>query len=236
MVRYLIKFSKESGIKFISHLDLMRTIQKVIRRSNLPIDYSKGFNPHMAMSMAQPLSVGMYSKGEYLDIVLKEELKAEEIKLKLNENSPLGIRFLEIVKIEETKPNEKKAPQSMAAVDGARYKIEIKYNDTTNLLEEIKKMSELSSWDIMKRSKSGEKEVNIKPLVKEFKYTVTNNVLNVETLVGCGSKENLSADLLGSFIKLNTSGANEDAFVDVEREEMYGLNGTKYIPLFKFIK
>ena len=46
-VRYLIKFSKEKDIKFISHLDLMRTIQRIIRRADLPIEYSKGFNPHM---------------------------------------------------------------------------------------------------------------------------------------------------------------------------------------------
>ena len=54
-VRYLIKYSKESEIKFIAHLDLMRTIQRIIKRSELPIEYSKGFNPHMAVSIAQPL-------------------------------------------------------------------------------------------------------------------------------------------------------------------------------------
>ena len=53
-VRYLIKYTKESEIKFISHLDLMRTIQRVIRRAALPIEYSKGFNPHMTISIAQP--------------------------------------------------------------------------------------------------------------------------------------------------------------------------------------
>ena len=60
-MRYLIKFTKEENIKFIAHLDLMRTIQRIIRRSGLPVEYSKGFNPHMALSIAQPLSVGVYS-------------------------------------------------------------------------------------------------------------------------------------------------------------------------------
>ncbi|MDZ5035507.1 TIGR03936 family radical SAM-associated protein, partial [Clostridium perfringens] len=68
-MRYVIKFTKESSVKFISHLDLMRTIQRVIRRADLPMEYSKGFNPHMALSIAQPLSVGVYSDAEYMDIV-----------------------------------------------------------------------------------------------------------------------------------------------------------------------
>ena len=58
-IRYLIKYTKESNIKFIAHLDLMRTAQKIVRRAKLPVKYSKGFNPHMAMSIAQPLAVGM---------------------------------------------------------------------------------------------------------------------------------------------------------------------------------
>ena len=73
-VRYLIKFSKEGNIKFVSHLDLMRTLHKVVKRAALPVKYSKGFNPHMSISIAQPLSVGMYSCGEYMDVVLEEEI------------------------------------------------------------------------------------------------------------------------------------------------------------------
>ena len=72
MVRYLIKFTKESEIKFISHLDLMRTIRRIIVRSHLPIKFSKGFNPHMALSLAQPLSVGVCSEGEYMDMILEK--------------------------------------------------------------------------------------------------------------------------------------------------------------------
>ena len=77
-VRYLIKFTKESNIKFIAHLDLMRTIQKVIRRTDLPVEYSKGFNPHIEMSIAQPLSVGVYSSGEYMDLILEEDINEQE--------------------------------------------------------------------------------------------------------------------------------------------------------------
>ena len=62
-MRYLIKFTKEDSIKYVSHLELMRTIQRIIRRAELPVQYSQGFNPHIILSIAQPLSVGVYSKG-----------------------------------------------------------------------------------------------------------------------------------------------------------------------------
>ena len=84
-MRYVIKFTKGDNIKFIGHLDLMRTIQRIIKRSGLPVEYSKGFNPHMSLSIAQPLSVGVYSDGEYLDLVLTEELSCEDVINKLND-------------------------------------------------------------------------------------------------------------------------------------------------------
>ena len=118
-VRYVIKFTKESSVKFISHLDLMRTIQRVIRRADLPMEYSKGFNPHMALSIAQPLSVGVYSDAEYMDIVLVEELEEKEIIDRLNAKTASGIKFLNARKV-ITKEGEKKLPQTMALVDAAR--------------------------------------------------------------------------------------------------------------------
>lgn len=83
-MRYLIKFSKEGNIKFVSHLDLQRTLQRNFKRSGLPVEYSKGFNPHIIMSLAQPLAVGLYSKGEYLDVSFIEEEDENIIVDKLN--------------------------------------------------------------------------------------------------------------------------------------------------------
>ena len=99
-VRYVIKFTKGADIKFIGHLDLMRTIQRIIRRSGLPAEYSKGFNPHMALSIAQPLSVGVYSDGEYLDLVLTEAVGVGEVLEKLNESAPPTIKFLHATPVE----------------------------------------------------------------------------------------------------------------------------------------
>ena len=104
-VRYVIKFTKESSVKFISHLDLMRTIQRVIRRADLPMEYSKGFNPHMALSIAQPLSVGVYSDAEYMDIVLVEELEEKEI---IDRIQPAYLEVLKSLEFEDTDGEKQK--------------------------------------------------------------------------------------------------------------------------------
>lgn len=231
LVRYLIKYSKENEIKFIAHLDLMRTIQKVVRRGKLPAKYSKGFNPHLAVSIAQPLSVGVYSSGEYMDLILVEEVDEQEILDRLNEKSAAGIKFLACKKIVEVE-NEKKLPQGMALIDACRYTIKVLYNETKNLEEEINALLEQKEWTTIKKSKKGEREVDIRGLVYEFKFWIKGNELVINTLIQSGSREHLSADLLVDYVKSHTSEYDNNAFVDIKREEMYFLKNEKYVPLY----
>ena len=233
-VRYVIKFTKESNIKFISHLDLMRTLQRVIRRADLPMEYSKGFNPHMAMSIAQPLSVGVYSDAEYMDIVLVEELNEKEIIEKLNQKTASGIKFLEARKV-INKEGEKKLPQTMALIDAARFTIKMICEDSKVVEEKLKKLEENNEWITIKKSKKGEKEVNLRTMIKEMKYWINEDELILNILIASGSREHLSPDLVASYIKNNIPEIVEDAFVDIKREEMYVCSNNKYIPIYKFI-
>lgn len=234
IVRYLIKYSKESEIKFIAHLDLMRTIQKVIKRSDLPIEYSKGFNPHMAVSIAQPLSVGVYSKGEYMDVVFNEELEEKFIMDKMNENTPRGIKILDVVKVIPT-PGKKQL-QAMAIIDAAKYTIKLKCTMAPEVKEILNRICEAEEWNIMKKSKSGEKMVNIKPLVHKFEYEVDNLELQISALISCGSRDNLSAQLLADYMKEKIEFINKEAFVDIVREEMYAYKNEKLVTLSDFFK
>ena len=116
-----IKFSKEGYLKFIGHLDTMRYFQKALRRAGLPVAYSEGFSPHIIMSFASPLGVGVTSSGEYFDVQFTEEVSTDEIERRLNETMVEGIRpeewwsekicsFLaqkEITVTKKTKRNEK---------------------------------------------------------------------------------------------------------------------------------
>ena len=233
-VRYLTKFTKEENIKFISHLDVLRTIQKNIRRAGLPVEFSQGFNPHMSTSIAQPLSVGVYSSGEYMDMILTTETDEQEIVDKLNATAPSGIKYISALAIPYTL-GEKKVPQAMALIDAARYTIKIKYSDVSKLEEEMTNLLEIETWNTIKKSKKGEREVNLRTLVKEFSFSIKDEFLVLNVLISTGSREHLSADLLVSYIQEKTSNAILDAFINIKREEMYFYKNEKLVPLDKCI-
>ena len=80
-----IKFRKQGVMKFIGHLDVMRYFQKAIRRADIDISYTEGFSPHMILSFAAPLGVGLTSNGEYADIMLKTPISSAEAVRRLND-------------------------------------------------------------------------------------------------------------------------------------------------------
>lgn len=230
-MRYLTKFTKEENIKFISHLDVLKTIQKNIRRAGLPVEFSQGFNPHMNTSIAQPLSVGVYSSGEYMDMVLTTVVDEKEIVDKLNATAPSGIKYISATAVPYTE-GQKKVPQAMALIDAARYIIKVKYSDLSALEEEMNKLLETKEWITIKKSKKGEKEVNLRTFIKDFSFWIKDEYLVLNVLISTGSREHLSADLLVSYIQEKTSNAVLDAFVNIKREEMYFYKGDKLVPLY----
>ncbi len=90
-----ILFKKEGRAKFISHLDLMRTMQRVFIRSGIEIKHTEGFNPHPYMNFAMPLPVGTESRCELMDFVLLGGAQAREVPARLNASMPEGIRVLD---------------------------------------------------------------------------------------------------------------------------------------------
>ncbi|MFR3320816.1 MAG: TIGR03936 family radical SAM-associated protein [Lachnospiraceae bacterium] len=84
-MRVRVKFSKYGVMKFIGHLDVMRYFQKAMRRAGIDIAYSEGMSPHMIMSFAQPLGVGLTSDGEYMDVELRTPIASDEAIRRLNE-------------------------------------------------------------------------------------------------------------------------------------------------------
>ena len=114
-----IKFRKYGVMKFIGHLDMMRFFQKAMRRAQIPIALSGGYSPHMIMSFAQPLGVGLTSDGEYMDVELKAPIASAEAVERLNKAMVEGV---EVVSFREI-PDEKKASGMtiVAAADYALY-------------------------------------------------------------------------------------------------------------------
>ena len=76
-------------MKFVGHLDTMRYFQKALRRAELPVAFSGGYSPHMIMSFAVPLGVGMESLGDYFDLEMAEDMSTAEIAARLDEQLSL---------------------------------------------------------------------------------------------------------------------------------------------------
>src|SRR5712692_11476874 len=94
MRRFRLTFSKGEPVRYISHLDLMRTWERILRRAGLKLAHSQGFNPRPRLVFAAPLSVGVTSEAEIVDVDLEEELVAEELVSRVRPALPPGIHVL----------------------------------------------------------------------------------------------------------------------------------------------
>lgn len=95
MQRIRVKYTKGEEIRFISHRDLMRAFQRAVRRADLPIAYSQGFNPHMKISWGNALKVGQSSPGELAELQIDGWIKPAELMSRLNVHLPKGLEILE---------------------------------------------------------------------------------------------------------------------------------------------
>lgn len=90
-------------MKFIGHLDIMRYFQKAVKRAGLDAAYSEGFSPHMIMSFAAPLGVGITSEGEYFDLELKTPVSSKKAVERLNQVMVEGMEVLSVREVPEGK-------------------------------------------------------------------------------------------------------------------------------------
>ena len=120
MQRLRIKFSRGDEIKFISHLDITRLWERALRRSGIPLAYSQGFSPHPQMALAAPLSVGMTSEAELMDITCTRNVTPQWLTDMVNHQLPPGIRVLQTQQVTPT------LPALQAQVRFAEYRVELK--------------------------------------------------------------------------------------------------------------
>ena len=188
-----IRFSKTGILKFIGHLDLLRTFQRAFRRAEIPLAYSKGFNPHPLMSFANPLGLGLTSDDEYADITLEQAMDSSEIIDRLNRQMPPGLSILACYDLPEH------GDSAMALVTASEYIITL-----PDLKEDNASWSSIltgffSQPQIMIRKMGkvrGRKqmmEVDVKDLVYEYELTGENTL---RLLCACGSTKNLKTDSL----------------------------------------
>lgn len=165
-MRMLLEFRKDDSVRHLGLLDLQRTMQRALRRSGLPLSYSQGFNPHINMSFASALSVGIPGDAELLDVALVQDVTAEECLEKMNSVLPPALRASRVVLIDD------KHPALMKMLKQASYEIDIQGDTAVEIGKNIEAF--LASEEIMalRKSKRAEKLVNIRPMIHELTYAV----------------------------------------------------------------
>ena len=216
------KFSKIGRLKYIGHLDVMRFFQKAIRRAALDVSYSEGFSPHMLMSFAQPLGVGLTSEAEYFDLdLISASSSAEMIRL-LNEQMPPEIRVLSIVRIPEDKANK-----CMSLVSAADYSIRFENSDILSYRDAIEKFLSADEINIVKKTKRSETLTDIKPLILRSGFSGGE----LQLMLAAGSVNNLNPRLV-----LTAFFDSQRLYPDsirpvIHRRELYALTDDGYTPL-----
>ena len=155
-----VYFTKLGRLKYISHLDLQRAIARLLVRSELPIAYSEGFNPHPRLTITQPLSIYQEGERESFDFRLTEEIDSETVKSRLSQNAFSGMEILEVEVI-----------VGKSASKSAIWRLELK----TEISAEEFSSAFKGEMQVTKRSKSGEKLVDIAPLVSLISAEKTDN-------------------------------------------------------------
>ncbi len=186
-----IKFCKIGNLQFISHLDLQRTFHRVLVRANIPMWYTKGFNPHAKLVFGVPLSVGTESMCEMADLKLERKIALEDIKKQLNEQLTDEMYVLDVYY-----PTTK-----FADVAYADYTVTLKAPFIN--VDTERKAAELFSAPVMmiKKSKSGEKEVDITSFIKKISFSAQNGEMKINAVLSAGSTENLNPEYLVTALK-----------------------------------
>lgn len=179
-------------MRFISHLDMTRFMSRAIRRAGLPVWYTEGFNPHLYMTFALPLSLGFESDYEVVDIRLLDDFPLESLCDKLNAVCPPYIRFFDAAE-----PIKK-------AGDVAAAKFDILFDDNGEIADDLTKFFNMDSIKVLKKTKKGDiKELEVADKIKDFSIEGGDNT-KLSVTLPAGSVENLNPELfLNAFFEQN---------------------------------
>ena len=162
MDKLRLRFEKTGRAVYISHLDLMHTMQRVFSRAGYELKYSEGFNPHPQISIALPLSVGMASRCELMDFKLKEDADLDSLPEKLTAVMPEGLRVTECYEAER-----KTAALKYLEIEG---RFEYDTRPLEAMCAGLRDFYNGDSIVITKKTKRGVGESDIRPAIREISF------------------------------------------------------------------
>ena len=183
-----MRFSKTDEAAYISHLDLMHCMQRIIARAQLPVWYTEGFNQHIYISIALPLSTGYSGECEFLDFnCTADEIPADAVEL-MNAVMPRGLSVQEIYPLSD-------GGQKVREIAYSKFEITWEFDDGVpeSFCRDVEELFAREEILILKRSKRGEKEVNIKDLMKGISLEQDTDCVRAYAILGAGNN-NLSPE------------------------------------------
>lgn len=211
MLPVRVWLKKSGGARYISHLDVNRAMMRALRRSGLPVWYTEGFNPHPFITFASPLSLGIESECECMDMKLTEELPLAQVEAALGGVMPEGLSVLRVTQ-PVMKPKE---------IEFAKYCIGFPGGDSGRILSAI---SEPEHLNVVKKNKNGEKAVDLKPLIQVVSCSQEGEDCELCLILPCGNTVNINPHLVME--ALHWEGASQPT---VKKVEMYTAKMEKFI-------
>lgn len=214
-----MQITKDRDIRFISHLEYVRTIERAIRRAKLPAAYSEGFNPHLKFSLASALGVGVVSYTEFVEIELAEPMEVELAAKALDKALPRGIRVLAADAVANN------TAALMAEAAGASYVVALPYDkDISEAVEAYNEAESLLFKKAAPKRKEKFKEIDVKFYIPKLHVEQSDGKISFSfdcKITPTGSMK--AVDLLNA---LNEA-YNLDLPVemaDIERHTLYKMN------------
>lgn len=173
MCKIISKYSKTGNLKYISHLDVLRFIQRSVKRAGIPAKYSEGYNPHMKTAFGFPLSLGTESMGEYFELDLNEKVEISDYISRMNSVLPKEMQIISASYTDETK-----SLMSRCAYAEYIFNIEfetVDFDKLNNLLQEMIEIGVVYNRQKKnKKNKIVNKEINSKELIKYINLKKTS--------------------------------------------------------------
>ncbi len=185
-----VVFTKTGNLQYFSHLDLQRTWQRVLVRASIPMWYTLGFNPHAKITFGVPLPVGSEGMEEMVDLRIDRAITPEEMKAQLNAELTQEMQVSEVY-IPAT---------SFSDITWATY--EMTLSTKGDAQENAKSIGTIFAEGaepviMSKRSKSGDKDIDILPLVHSLKATADcHGLVHIRTTLRAGNTENLNPEYI----------------------------------------
>ena len=212
MSKLRLVFVKEHQASYISHLDVMRTFQRVFPRAGLSVKHSNGFHPHPILSIVLPLPVGQSSDCETLDFESVENSTGEGVAEALNTGMPAGLRVLDCYAASR--------PVREMALLRARLEMEYDSGVPEGACECIRALFTQEEVFVEKRTKhKGMTELNIAPLIHSLTLEEEPGMIVADAIVAA-QDPGLNPALIGAAVARHLPDIAPD-FVRVRRKEVY---------------